>query len=279
VNPMSTTQPSPPILDAAPAAISLLGARVHNVSLEEFFASIDRCVQARVPRYIVTPNVDHVVRLETDPDFQRAYSDAYLAVCDSTPLMWAARVMGVAIKQKLSGSDLVHWLSAHAATKGYRLFLFGAAEGVAPLAQEVLEARYPGLQIVGTYSPPMGFERDSDANAYALRQIRDAAPDICFVALGSPKQEKWMCDNVAASGAPLMLGIGAGLDFVVGRFKRAPVWMQRCGFEWLWRLCSDPRRLFKRYIIDDSRFFVIVLRAWIRRRNPPFGPARDTTDT
>lgn len=246
--------------------VELLGTRLHNVTLAEFFEWVDGIIAAGTPSYVVTPNVDHVVRLETDADFQRAYAHAGLVVCDSKPMIWAARMLGIQIKQKLSGSDLIYWLTEHAAQKGYRIFLLGAADGVAAEAARILQARFPGLVVAGTHSPPMGFDAQPAENERALALLREHRPDICYIALGSPKQEAWMYANVQSSGVPLTLGIGAALDFVTGRFKRAPIWIQRIGMEWMWRLCSDPRRLFKRYVIDDSRFFVLVFREWTRVR-------------
>lgn len=246
--------------------VEILGVRFHNIDLAQFFEQVDRIVMERNPAYIVTPNIDHIVRLENDVEFQRAYVHAALVVCDSKPLMWAARLLGVTLRQKLSGSDLVYWLSEHAAKKNYRLFLLGAGPGIAEEARDILAARYPGLNVVGCHCPPLGFEKDPAETARIAGILAEAQPDICYVALGSPKQEIWMAAHARECGVPLMLGIGAGLDFVAGRFKRAPRWMQRCGIEWFWRLCSDPRRLFKRYIIDDSRFFAIVVREWSRGR-------------
>lgn len=249
-----------------PATAEVLGVRFHNIDLEAFFLAVDRIIVAREPSYIVTPNIDHIVRLEFDVEFQQAYARAALVVCDSKPLMWAARLLGVALRQKLSGSDLVYWLSEHAAQKQYRVFLLGAAPGIAEEARDVLTAKYPQLTIVGCYCPPIGFEGDELENAKIQAALAKCRPDLCYVALGSPKQEKWMAAHAHEYGVPLMLGIGAALDFVAGRFKRAPRWMQRCGIEWFWRLCSDPRRLFKRYIIDDSRFFIMVAKEWVRGR-------------
>ena len=248
------------------STVDLLGVHFHNVTLEEFLTHVDRIVAGRTPSYVVTPNIDHVVRLESDVEFQRAYAHAALVVCDSKPLMWAARLLGVTFRQKLSGSDLVHWLSRHASQHNYRLFLLGAAPGVTEKARDILASTYPGLSVVGCHSPPVGFERDNRETARIEALLAECRPDICFVALGSPKQEKWMASHVDSCGVPLMLGIGAGLDFVAGRFKRAPHWVQACGMEWLWRLCSDPRRLFKRYAIDDSHFFAMVFREWTRGR-------------
>jgi N-acetylglucosaminyldiphosphoundecaprenol N-acetyl-beta-D-mannosaminyltransferase len=209
--------------------------------------------------------VDHLCRLQSDELFRRAYAHSFLTLADGVPVVWASRLMGAPIREKISGSDLVHWLSAHCAERGHSVFLFGAADGVAEKAGRLLQARYPGLRIVGSYSPPIGFEKDPARNSIALEQLRASRADLCFIALGSPKQEIWMHDHVGATGIPVLLGIGAGLDFVAGVSRRAPVWVQRIGLEWFWRLCHDPRRLAKRYLIDDSLFFLLLFREWRAR--------------
>jgi N-acetylglucosaminyldiphosphoundecaprenol N-acetyl-beta-D-mannosaminyltransferase len=161
---------------------------------------------------------------------------------------------------------MIFHLSDLAARRGYSIFLLGAAEGVAAEAAKTLRQKYPGLRIAGVYSPPLGFEKDDRQNAEVTHMLRAARPDVCLVALGAPKQEEWMHRFSEASGVPVMMGVGATLDFVSGRVKRAPRWMQRAGLEWFWRLCAEPRRLWKRYLVDDSLFFVLLARAFVRHR-------------
>ena len=244
----------------------LFGVDMHSVTVEEVFATIDAQIAARRPSYIVTPNVDHVCRLQYDEAFQRAYRASHLTLPDGVPIIWASRAFGKPLQQKISGSDLVYWLSEHAAEQGHRVFFFGAGPGVAEEAGRRLRVKYPKLQVVGSYSPPMGFATDKAECAAAAKAITAAAPDIVFVALGCPKQEIWMHDNCQTLGVPVLLGIGAGLDFVCGTAKRAPRFMQQMGLEWLWRLCHDPRRLAARYLVDDSKFLVLLLREWRQTR-------------
>ena len=247
--------------------VKLLGITIDNVSREEVFAIIDRRIAERKPGYVVTPNVDHVRRNYEDPMFRKAYRRSFLVVPDGMPVMWASRLLGTPLREKISGSDLVVWLSEHAAERGHSVFLFGAAPGVADGAAHRLRRRFPKLRIAGTYSPPFGFHKSPEANAEAVGRIREAQPDICLLALGSPKQEVWMSEHCEACGAPVMVGVGAGLDFVAGRAKRAPRWIQRIGFEWAWRLCHEPRRLWRRYLVDDRLFFRLLWRELRRRRS------------
>ncbi len=208
--------------------------------------------------YIVTPNVDHIVRLETDEKLQKAYAGASLVLTDGQPLIWISKWLGTPIKEKISGSDLFPRVCQLAAKKGYRMYFLGAAPGVAETAAQKLEASCPGLQVVGTYSPAYGFEKDEDQVREVWRKIHEAKPDILIAALGTPKQEIFLWEHRDELAGMLGIGIGAGLDFAAGNVKRAPRWMQKCGLEWFYRLCSEPKRLFKRYLIDDLKILPIV---------------------
>ena len=250
---------------AASGRIRLLGVDIDNVSLEEALEIIDVRIADGRPGCVVTPNVDHICRYHEDPKFRRAYRNSFLVVPDGKPLMWAGRLLGTPLREKLSGSDMVGWLAAHAAKKGHKVFLFGAAEGVAATAAQLLQERNPGLDVVGAYSPPLGFHQNPEQDAKAVSQIRNSGADVCLLALGSPKQEIWMDEHCEACGVPVMIGIGAGLDFVAGTSKRAPRWIQRLGFEWAWRLLHEPKRLWHRYLVDDRLFFRLLWRE-LRRR-------------
>lgn len=241
-------------------AIDLFNMRIDNVTLREALERIVVRISERRPGYIVTPNVDHVCRFQRDSEFSQAYHDAFLSLADGTPIIWVSRLFKTPLRQKLSGSDMVAHLSELAWDKGYRVFLLGAPEGVAARAAEVLSKRHPGIRITGVYCPPYGFERIPRENEEVLRQLRAASPDICFVALSSPRQELWMWRHYQAAGVPVMIGIGAGLDFVAGRVRRAPVVFQKAGLEWLWRLSREPRRLWRRYLVYDALFFALVWR-------------------
>jgi N-acetylglucosaminyldiphosphoundecaprenol N-acetyl-beta-D-mannosaminyltransferase len=243
----------------------LFDVRFSNISFEELCRWLGEHIQRQTPAYIVTPNVDHVCRLRFDADFREAYASAALRLPDGVPLMWCSKLLGKPLREKLSGSDLVPRLSAYAAEKGYRVFFFGAAEGVAEEAARRLREKYPGLQVAGFYSPPMNFDQDATQNQEAVQRVRATQADICFVALGSPKQEIWLLHNTSALGVPLAVGIGASLDFAAGRVRRAPLWVQRIGCEWIWRLVREPRRLWRRYLVEDSYFFILLFKELVRR--------------
>lgn len=228
---------------------------IDNLTMSETLEAIDELIQRRKPSYVVTPNVDHIVKLEKDEKLRKVYKKASLILTDGKPLLWISKIYGTPIKEKVSGSDLFPLLCEISAKKGYRLFFLGAAEGVAKKAAENLEKKYKGLNVVGTYSPPYGFEK----NSFELQKINDiiknSNPDILIVGLGCPKQEYFMYDNCDLLNVPVSLGVGASLDFEAGNVKRAPRWMSNCGLEWLYRLIQDPKRLIKRYLVDDIRIF------------------------
>lgn len=221
---------------------------------------IDRLINDGKYHFVVTPNVDHIVKMEKDEAMREAYRDADLILTDGKPLVWVSHLYKTPIKEKISGSDLFPQLCKLAAEKNYKMFFLGAAEGVAEEAARRLKKRFDGLQIVGTYSPPRGFENDETETEKIIRMIRDAAPHILIVALGAPKQEKFIFNYKDQLRVPVSLGLGASLDFEAGVVKRAPKWMRNHGFEWLYRLLQDPKRLFKRYIIEDSAFFPLILK-------------------
>jgi len=217
------------------------------------FRSEQRC------GYVVTPNVDHICLLQHDTTFQEVYRDAFLAIPDSTPLMWASRLLGKTLREKISGSDLIYSLSEHAAKRGHRVFFLGGVDqSVAEDTAGRLKALYPELTISGAYSPPFGFDKDPSKVAEIEETLRAAAPDICFTALGAPRQDYWNSRVCETCRIPVMLGVGGAFDFVTGRKRRASPILQKAGLEWAWRLCLEPRRLWRRYLVRDSYFFWLL---------------------
>jgi len=250
---------------AGPKSANICGVEVDLISLAGMLGRIDERVEKRVPGYIVTPNVDHVCLCAKNPEFKWAYDGAFLRVPDGVPLLWGSRLLGTPLMERLNGTDLVYAISELSAKKGRSVFLLGAEEGVPEQAAKRLQALYPGLQIAGMHSPPMGFEKNPEDNDRIMALLHETAPDICFVALGSPKQEIWMRRYFEASRVPLTIGVGASFDFIAGRKRRAPLIMQRTGLEWLWRLCTEPRRLWRRYLVDDMYFFVLLARQFLSK--------------
>ncbi len=220
---------------------------------------IDRA-GSRKGGYIVTPNVDHIVIAESNEKLRAAYADATLSLADGMPLIWASKLMGRPLPEKVSGSDLIRPLLQAAAGAGMRVYLMGAAPGIGLAAAQRLVEEMPALAIVGADSPPLGFDVDKDLERAVIDKMVAARPDIALIALGCPKQEILMHRWYRARIGPVMLGIGASLDFIAGKVKRAPPWMSDHGLEWVFRLIQDPRRLAKRYIVRDARIVGILAR-------------------
>ena len=242
-----------------PKTVVLLGVPFHDVTMNETLDEIDAIIADRTPRYIATANLDFAAQASQDVELQRILLDAHLVLCDGTPLIWASRWLSAPLRERVAGSDLTPRLAERAAARGHRLFFLGSDEAILNLAKERLEAQYPGVQICGVYSPPYAKLLELDHEEIE-RRIREAKPDVVLVALGAPKQEKWIYMHYHSLGVPLCIGIGASFDFIAGKFTRAPVWMRKCGLEWVSRLMQEPRRLFNRYLLD-LLFFVRTLRA------------------
>lgn len=244
--------------------IKFMNTEIDNLTMDEALDAIDDLIKQNKNAYVVTPNVDHIIQLERGGEIVEVYKNADLILSDGKPLIWISKLYGTPIKEKISGSDLFPRLCERAAKKGYRMFFLGAAEGVAAKAAVNLSNRYPGLQVVGTYSPPYGFEKNEDEMNKIINMIHEAKPHILIVGLGAPKQEKFIYHNRERLGVPISLGLGASLDFEAGHIKRAPKWMADHGLEWLFRITQDPKRLAKRYLIDDIKIFSL---AWKYKKN------------
>lgn len=265
----SVSAPANPV--AVPSPERGRRVRIGRVAIDalRFDEAID-AIEGLVARgrggMVFTPNVDHIVLAEDDARLRAAYEAADLALVDGLPVLWASRALGAPLPEKISGSDLLRPLVARAAARGWRVYLLGTTPEVAARATETLEREHPGLQVVGTSSPRIDLSTDADHRAL-IEAVKTARPDLVFLALGAPKQEIFAHHVRDAVRPAVLLGLGASLDFVAGAVRRAPPWMSRLGFEWLYRLASEPRRLWRRYLLRDPRFFAILLREMsVRRR-------------
>jgi N-acetylglucosaminyldiphosphoundecaprenol N-acetyl-beta-D-mannosaminyltransferase len=251
-----TAQPKP--------RVKLCGVAVDTYTFNEVIEIIlDQVKSHQKPSYVVTPNVAHLVSLQHDRAFRQIYEQALLAVPDGVPLLWAAKLLKSPLGGRVNGTDLFEELAAIAAQQGLKVFLLGGRSGAADKAADILTERHPELNIVGTYSPPFGFENSFDERDRINTLIQDAAPDILFVGLGAPKQEKWIAEHYEALGVPVSIGIGVSFEFVAGMVQRAPRWMQKTGLEWLFRLISEPGRLWKRYLVGNIYFAYLVMKQFI----------------
>lgn len=240
--------------------MQFLNTEVDNLTMDEAISKIEQLINKKKPSYVVTPNVDHIVKLEDDIEFKKVYENADLILTDGMPLVWISKMKGKPIKQKVSGSDLFPRVCKLSAEKGYKIFLLGAAKGVAAKAAKKLMEKYEGLEVIGTYSPTYGFENNEEEINKIIKIIHKAKPDVLAVGLGAPKQEKFLYKYISQLNVPVSLAIGASIDFEAGNVKRAPLWMQKVGLEWFYRLIKEPKRMFKRYIIDDIKILKLIIK-------------------
>jgi N-acetylglucosaminyldiphosphoundecaprenol N-acetyl-beta-D-mannosaminyltransferase len=244
--------------------ISLFGMQIAHIAMNETVARVlGWCREPRGDscRYVVTPNVDHAVLFQQRADLRAAYDDASLVLADGAPIVVASRLLGRPLPERVAGSDLVPEIF-QAANKPLRVFLLGAAPGVAMSAARRIESRSRSVKVVGTYSPPLGFENDDVENDRILTEIATSRPDLLIVGFGAPKQELWVHRHRHAIQAKVALCAGATIDFLAGNRERSPKWMRRAGLEWLHRLGSEPRRLASRYARDAWVFPQLVWREW-----------------
>jgi N-acetylglucosaminyldiphosphoundecaprenol N-acetyl-beta-D-mannosaminyltransferase len=245
--------------------ISLFGIKIDNLTREEATKRIEELISQRRCSYVLTPNVHHIVTLEKDGGFREIYYNADLIIPDGMPLVWISRLLGRPLKERLAGSDLLPMFCDVAARKGYKLFFLGGRTGAAAKAAKILIKKNPGLRVVGTYCPPFAFEDEEEENKKIVEIIKRAKPDILFVGLGAPKQEKWIWEHREDCQVPVSISIGAAFDFMAQKVRRAPVWIQRIGWEWLFRVSQEPARLWRRYFLEDSIFIWLTLRELLRR--------------
>jgi N-acetylglucosaminyldiphosphoundecaprenol N-acetyl-beta-D-mannosaminyltransferase len=216
--------------------------------------------------WIVTPNVDICRQVHRDSALQSLVASASLIVPDGMPLIWAAKIMREPLTARVTGSSLIFTLTQAAVEASRSIYLLGGEPGVPELARENLSRRYPGLKVAGTDSPPLGFDKSIAGVEAASARVRDASPDIVFVGLGFPKQEYLMAKLSQELPSSWFIGCGAAVQFAAGTTPRAPAWMQQMGLEWFHRLMREPRRLFRRYLIDDMPFAAhLLIRAAAKR--------------
>lgn len=220
--------------------------------------TIEEWIQAGKRRYVCVTGVHGVMESQRDEELRRIHAEAGLVTPDGVPLLWLGRLRGFADMDRVYGPDLMLRLCDRSPSRGYRHYLYGGGEGVPERLAARLSKRFPGLDIVGSYSPPfrpLTPEEDDEV----VRRLNAARPDIVWVGLGTPKQERWMEAHRSRLRAPVLIGVGAAFDFHSGLKSQAPRWMQRGGLEWLFRLASEPRRLWRRYLVNNAWFIALVL--------------------
>jgi N-acetylglucosaminyldiphosphoundecaprenol N-acetyl-beta-D-mannosaminyltransferase len=250
-------------MNMAPSAprdcVHIGGLPIDRLTFDQAIDAVDALVSAGKGGSVFTPNVDHVVQFVEDERLRGAYGMASLSLADGMPVVWASRLLGKPLPEKVSGSDIVMPLVLRAAARGWRVFLLGGADGVGEAAKAEMLRAAPSLNVVGVLSPRIDLSQGREQRTAVVETLRAARPDLVFVAFGAPKQELFIGEVQEALCPAVFIGIGASLDFVAGILPRAPTWMSDNGLEWMFRLAREPRRLWKRYLLRDPKFALILL--------------------
>ena len=233
--------------------INVLGVGISVLNLQTALAAIAAAVRERRKGYICVTGVHGVMEAQDDDGFKKILNGALLCTPDGMPMVWAGKINGHREMSRVYGPDLILDVCAWSETSGAKHFFYGGAGGVADLLAQKLQAKFPKLQVAGTFTPPFR-PLNADEEKKLAAQIAATQPDILWVGLSTPKQEKFMAEFLPKLDVTLMVGVGAAFDFHSGRTKQAPRWMQRSGLEWFYRLCSEPRRLGKRYLRNNPLF-------------------------
>ena len=243
---------------SGPERVNVLGIGLSAITMADALAWIDHWIARRANQYICVTGVHGVMESQLDPALRVIHNRAGLVTPDGMPLVWISRLRGPRGVERVYGPDLMLACCESSVAKGYRHFFYGGATGVPERLSERLQKRFPGLQIAGQWSPPFR-ELTTLEEAELIERINAARPDIVWIGLSTPKQERWMARYVGRISAPVLIGVGAAFDMHAGVKKQAPRWMQRSGLEWLFRLGTEPRRLWRRYLINNPRFIWRVL--------------------
>lgn len=238
--------------------VNILGVGVSAINMAQALDIIATWIRERQSHYVCITGVHGLIESQRDAALCRIHNNAGLVTPDGMPLVWLSRLKGQHHVSRVYGPDLMLAACEQGVTRGYRHYLYGGGEGVPEQLARALKARFPALQIAGTYSPPfrqLAPEEDEEV----VRMINAAKPDIVWVGLSTPKQERWMAAHVGRLTAPVLVGVGAAFDFHAGIKKQAPLWMRRSGLEWLFRLVTEPRRLWRRYLINNPLFVLLAL--------------------
>ena len=243
----ATSSVSRPAMAGDLLRVTLLGFNLDRVDMAQVLEWVENRIRESEPGHVVTANIRFMTVAMQDPSCASIVNGADLAVTDGMPLIWLSKLLGTPIPERITGPDLLLSLAGLAAERGYSVYLMGGAAGVAEDAATRLCAMYPGLKVAGTHH---GYF-DEDEELEVVQAIRRCRPQLLFVALGCPKQEFWIHRWKHELDVPVCIGIGGTLDILTGRLKRAPRWVQRAGLEWLYRLQQEPRRLWRRYVLQD----------------------------
>ena len=241
--------------------INIAGTGISNVTLKETIAIFDQWIIENTKKRVCVTPVNCVVWANKNQELREIYNTADLTLCDGVPLIWSSRFLNKSIlRGRVTGLDLLPDFTEHCYKKGYSMFFLGASEQTLTILRQKLEVKFPGICIAGVYSPPFAQKFSDAENQKIISIINQARPDIVWVSLTAPKQDYWIHEFLPELDTKIAIGIGGALDVMAGNIKRAPVWMQKNGLEWLFRFLKEPKRLFSRYFIEAPRIFPLLLK-------------------
>lgn len=248
--------------------VNILGVAVNAINMDQAVAEVSRWIDEREHHYALFSPVSTIMQCRQDPALRKVANNAGLVNPDGMPLVFLGRARGHKQMDRVYGPDFMLAFSEYSVAKGYKHYYYGGAEGVPEELAEKMRARFPGIQIVGTFSPPFR-KLTPEEDEQIVQTINATGADVVWVGLGSPKQDHWMAEHMPRLTAPVLLGVGAAFDFHTGRKPQAPYWMQRSGLEWVFRLSTEPRRLWKRYLVNNPAFVASVMMQQLKLRSYP----------
>lgn len=247
--------------------LNILGVNISAINMHQAIASVDAWISQEKKNYICVTPAHGIMECQRQPELRQLFNASGLTTPDGMSIVWLLRLHGHKHVNRVYGPDLMLAICEHSLHRGYRHYLYGGAPGIPEKLSESLQSKYPGLQIVGTYSPPF-HPLTPEEDQIITEQINAAQPDIVWVGISTPKQERWMAEHLGNISAPVLIGVGAAFDFLSGNKKQAPRWIQHSGLEWLFRLASEPRRLWKRYAMYPV-FLLLVLAQMLKINDFP----------
>jgi N-acetylglucosaminyldiphosphoundecaprenol N-acetyl-beta-D-mannosaminyltransferase len=247
--------------------VNILGIPVSSLTMDELFSDWERVIQEGPKAQVCITPVNSILAARATARVQEIYKNADYVLCDGVPVKWASEFLGTPIKQRITGLDVLPRIFPFALKNDFSIFLLGASPGVAETLKQVMEAKHPGVQIVGTFVPPFRAVFSEEENEQMIQAINAVKPDMLLVSLTAPKQDIWIAENLEKLDTHVAIGIGGAFEVAAGMIKRAPVWMQKAGLEWFYRFLQEPKRMFKRYFVEAPVFIPLIIKQRFNTRS------------
>lgn len=247
--------------------VDILGTPVSSLTMDELFSDWEVLIQQGQKAQVCITPVNSILAARATARVQTIYKNADYVLCDGVPVKWASEFLGTPIKQRITGLDVLPRVFPFALKNDFSIFLLGASPGVAETLKQLMEAKHPGVQIVGTFVPPFRAVFSEEEIQKMIQAINAVKPDILLVSLTAPKQDIWIAENLAKLDTRLAIGIGGAFEVAAGMINRAPVWMQKAGLEWFHRFLQEPKRMFKRYFVEAPVFIPLIIQQKFSKRS------------